>query len=166
MNNDNTQDDRKHRLLLALFGLLVIALAILCSMYASGKISLPSTGGIKMQSDFGQKKPAQKVDAGQIQIPGYAEIAMRAGDKTVYVDLTNPETNQCNFRYTIKLKETGEVLYQSDYLAPGQTIHSIELQQALNAGNYTALVEVRTVSLDETHTPLNGANMETTLVVV
>ncbi|MDR3190543.1 MAG: hypothetical protein LBT80_04975 [Lactobacillaceae bacterium] len=100
-----------------------------------------------------------------IQIPGYPEITLGANDPTMRVALTNPKDNPCYFEFTVKLKSTGEVLYKSQDVAPSKTINEEQLKRGLEAGKYPAVIEIRTKALKAPHAEMNGANVETQLVV-
>ncbi|MCC8120697.1 MAG: hypothetical protein LIO42_01630 [Oscillospiraceae bacterium] len=99
-----------------------------------------------------------------IQIPGYPSITIPAGEETVSVALLNPEGNPCYFTFTLVLKDTQEVLYTSGMVAPGQAITSITMSRALEAGEYDAVIQITTASLED-GSAMNGANVETTLIV-
>ena len=61
------------------------------------------------------------------------------------------------------LKDTGELLYESKLVPPGNAITEITMSKALPAGEYDATIKISTLSLDGT-TALNGANEETVLI--
>ena len=67
-------------------------------------------------------------------------------------------------RFTVKLSDGGEVLYQSGLVPPGQAIPSICLNRTLDAGTYPITVEIATFSLDDPSQPLNGAELGTDIV--
>lgn len=99
----------------------------------------------------------------QIVIPGYGEILLDADTRDVMLILPNPSGNPCYFRFSILLKESGEVIYTSGLVPPGKAIGELRLKRALSEGNYPATIQIETFSLDESHTPMNGANVETVL---
>lgn len=104
-------------------------------------------------------------ERGRIRIPTYSDWDMKAGTDTVEVPLVNTEGNPCYMRFTVKLKDGGEVLYRSDLVPPGQAIPSIHLSRTLDAGTYPVTVEITTFSLDDPSQPLNGAELGTRIVV-
>jgi hypothetical protein len=77
--------------------------------------------------------------------------------------LMNPEGNPCYFKFEIVLKDTGETIYESQYVPPGKTISDVTLTRPLSEGEYNATIKISTVALDQ-QTPLNGANVETVLI--
>lgn len=99
-----------------------------------------------------------------IKIPGYPSITLPADTETVSVALLNPEGNPCYFTFEIALNDTGEVLYTSKLVPPGQAIYEITLSRPLTAGEYNAVIRISTTSLAD-GSAMNGANVETVLVV-
>ena len=99
-----------------------------------------------------------------IKIPGYPSITIPANQQEVTVALLNPEGNPCYFTFVLLLKDTGEVLYTSKLVPPGQVISSITLSRALSAGEYNAVIRISTASLED-GSAMNGANVETVLIV-
>ncbi|MDO4260863.1 MAG: hypothetical protein Q4C82_02200 [Eubacteriales bacterium] len=94
-----------------------------------------------------------------IKIPGYSVIPVTAGTTEVAVDLTNPEENEVYFQITFLLTDTGEQIYQSKLLSPGQHLYEISLDRALEAGEYNLTIQYDTFSMDEEYTPRNGATV-------
>ena len=103
-------------------------------------------------------------ERGRIRVPTYSAWTMEAGSDTVEVPLINTEGNPCYMRFTVKLSDGGEVLYQSGLVPPGQAIPSIRLNRTLDAGTYPITVEIATFSLDDPSQPLNGAELGTDIV--
>lgn len=99
-----------------------------------------------------------------IKIPGYPSITLPANQKDVTVAFLNPEGNPCYFTFELVLKDTGETLYKSKLVPPGQAITSIILSRALDVGEYDATIKISTTSLAD-QSPMNGANVETVLIV-
>ena len=99
-----------------------------------------------------------------ISIPGYEGLTLSANTKKQKVSLPNPAENTCYFVITLSL-EDGTVLWKSDYIEPGETSKPIKLTTKLSAGNYPALMKYECFKLDESKTPLNGAEIKLTLRV-
>ena len=99
-----------------------------------------------------------------IKIPGYPSITLPADQKDVTVALLNPEGNPCYFVFELVLKDSGESLYKSKLVPPGQAITRISLARALSTGEYNATIKITTFSTAD-QTPMNGANVETVLIV-
>ena len=114
----------------------------------------------------GQTLPDKTEDAPAvgIKIPGYPSITLPKDQKTVNVALLNPEGNPCYFTFEIVLKDTGESIYKSKLVPPGQAITEITMTKALSAGEYNATIKITTTSLED-GSAMNGANVETVLIV-
>ena len=115
--------------------------------------------------DYDGSKPEDKGGAAEgIAIPGYPSIGLPAGTKDVQVALLNPEGNPCYFTFEIVLKDTGESLYTSKLVPPGKAVTDITLARELEVGDYDATIKITTSSLTD-QTAMNGANVETVLIV-
>ena len=114
----------------------------------------------------GEQLPDKTDDAPAvgIKIPGYPSITLPKDQQTVNVALLNPEGNPCYFTFELILTDTGETLYQSKLVPPGQAITEITMSKALPAGEYNATIKITTTSLAD-GSAMNGANVETVLIV-
>ena len=114
----------------------------------------------------GQQLPDKTEDAPSagIKIPGYPSITLPKDQNTVGVALVNPEGNPCYFTFELVLKDTGETLYKSKLVPPGQAITKITMSKPLSAGEYNATIKITTTSLTD-GSAMNGANVETVLIV-
>ena len=95
-----------------------------------------------------------------IQIPGYTIIPVKADSTEVEIELMNPEANNVYFQITMSLKDSGEQLFQTKLLKPGQHIYKVELSQPLAPGEYNVVIHYDTFSTDGNYTPKNGADLE------
>ena len=86
-------------------------------------------------------------------------MCIRDSSDTVEVPLVNTEGNPCYMKFAVKLKDSGEVLYESELVPPGKAVPEIRLNRPLEAGTYPVAVEISTFSLDDPTQPLNGAQM-------
>jgi len=103
--------------------------------------------------------------AGNIIIPGFAQLTFKAGTKEQNVKLYNPKENFCYFMITILLADNTEI-YQSELLAPGSSLTKIKLSKVLEPGIYEDAI-LRYSCFDmETLKGLNGANTKFTLEVI
>ncbi len=100
--------------------------------------------------------------ADYISVPGFESLTIDADSTDAEVDLYNPDNNECYFEISIILPDTGEELYKSKYISPGQHLYSIELNTKLEKGEYDAVLHYSTYSLED-YSPLNGANIPFTL---
>lgn len=112
----------------------------------------------------GEKPKDESGEAVGIKIPGYPSITIAKDTENVTMALLNPEGNPCYFKFVIVLKDTGETIFESKYVPPGDAITDVTLTRALSEGEYDATIQITTIALDQ-ETPLNGANVETVLVV-
>lgn len=94
-----------------------------------------------------------------IEFPAFTTIYV-SPDSTV--DLVNPESNHVYFKYTIL--ENDEVLYESDYIAPGQKYAWQASDYITGAGEHAVVFSVSTVGVDDQQ-PRNGAEFAVTAVV-
>lgn len=115
--------------------------------------------------DYSGAKPEDKGgEAEGIAIPGYPSIGLPADTKDVQVALLNPKDNPCYFTFELVLKDTDENLYTSKLVPPGKAVTEITLSRALENGEYDATIKITTSSLTD-QSPMNGANVETVLIV-
>lgn len=104
------------------------------------------------------------VEAG-IEIPGYKSIIIPADTTDVKVELTNLETNQVYFQISFYLPDTEETIYTSKLIKPGQHLYEITLERPMEVGEYPLTVKYAAYSNDEELTPMNGADVNCTLIV-
>lgn len=120
----------------------------------------PNAG--KYTGEEAPKRDEEKEAAG-IKIPGYPSITIAKDTENVRMALQNPEDNPCYFKFQIVLKDTGETIFESKYVPPGDAITDVTLAHPLAEGEYNATIMITTIALDQ-QTPLNGANVETVLI--
>lgn len=167
LTNDQQHPRRTGRIavaalvLLVLIGAVIAATVFLAQSEKNDATRIDSAAAV--YSIPGYENPDGE-DRGRIRIPTYSEWDMPAGTDTVDVPLINTEGNPCYMRFTVKLKDGGEVLYQSELVPPGQAIPSMRLNRALDAGTYPVVVTIGTYSLDDPSQPLNGAELGTKIV--
>ena len=103
-------------------------------------------------------------ESASIAIPGYEYLTLAANTKKQSISLDNPKTNTCYFLVSLYM-EDGTLLWQSDYLAPGEASKPIELSLALEAGTYNAVLHYDCFRMNSELSPLNGAETKLTLRV-
>lgn len=59
--------------------------------------------------------------------------------------IENPSDNQYRMQVTIKEKNTGEELYRSPVLKPGENISSLSLKKELKKGNHMAVAYIKAI---------------------
>lgn len=103
-------------------------------------------------------------DDSGIKIPGYSDITFTSDSTDFPITLLNPEGNPCNFKFSLSLKETGEILCTTDLVKPGDAISGVELEHTLDKGTYTLLINISTYDV-ESGGEMNGAQVQTELTV-
>ncbi|MEG1500628.1 MAG: hypothetical protein RR396_01590 [Clostridiales bacterium] len=99
-----------------------------------------------------------------IDIPGYPYLYFKANDQSAEVNFLNPASNPCFFVFALVLDKTGQVIYQSQMVAPGKFLPRIQLQHGLAQGEYPATIQITTFSLDNLQN-MNGSNQKTLINV-
>lgn len=94
-----------------------------------------------------------------IEFPAFTTVYVQPGTT---IDLVNPDTNHVYFKYTIL--ENDNVLYESDYIAPGQKFAWDATDYIKGAGDHAVVFSVSTISVDDQQ-PRNGAEFAVTAVV-
>jgi len=137
---------------LAAVVLLALALGTVALCTCGSEQEIPVT-------DVAEKNPDS------IAIPGYEALELKADSKKQSLALKNPEQNMCYFQISLYL-EDGTLLWQSELIEPGAISKPMTLTQELEKGTYpNALLRYACYRMDETLTPLNGAEMKVTLWV-
>ena len=134
---------------------LVAALAVI--LFSCGGPKEPEPPVVKETIAPEEENPS-------IAIPGYEGISLEAGTKKQSVALNNPESNTCYFLISLYLEDS-TLLWQSDYLAPGEVSENIVLSQKLEPGTYKAVLHYDCFRMNQELSPLNGAETKLTLRV-
>ena len=104
-------------------------------------------------------------DPSQIMLPGISQIRAQAGERHVEHVLFNPEGNPCYFKFHLVRSDTGEELYTSGLVEPGNAVMEFDLTEPLEAGSYEVTVQVETHPVDDPEGEMNQGAIKTTLVV-
>jgi hypothetical protein len=156
------------RVLLVLVVLAVVSVSIFAAVNWNGGQGTAPTNGLEIDpgaSDWNESSLTNRGGESKgIAVPGYPSISIAANTREVQISLLNPEGNPCYFTFELVLQETGESLYTSQAVPPGQAIREVTLSRGLPAGEYPATIRITTNALDD-QTPMNGANVETKLIV-
>lgn len=147
--------------------LLILALLICGGIFLSGvwfaqKDEVP---GLDKTAVSYHIEGVKNTDKDSILLPGLSVFNSKEDDTHVKAVLMNPEGNGCYFKYTIKLKDTGEVLYTSGLIKPGKAVTEFDLKKKLKAGKYPVLVVVETNDLKNPAIMYNAGNIDAQLVV-
>jgi len=116
----------------------------------------------QLAKDEEKKKQGKLTDS--IEIPGYPTLNIEANKKNVSCILGNPAKNTCYFVFELVLKDTNETIFKSKMVAPGKAIKNMNLSKPMKKGEYNAVIKITTFH-EDTLASLNGANVETKLVV-
>lgn len=107
-----------------------------------------------------QGDSSQKSDTEMIAIPGYYKVTLTSD--VTGIRLLNPNNN-VYLRYVITNKDTGEQLFDSDYIDLNSEV-VWEAWEQLDAGQYTVTMDISSAD-PNTWEPCNGATQDTTLVI-
>ena len=158
--------NKKSLILIIVIAILVIAIAVLLILLLRPKASRPSGNGVNgvITDGWDDGINSGGVEPAGIQVPGYKDAKMNAGDKVLHLSIGNPESNQADFYATVQL-EDGTVLYESGLIEPGQGVTEVPLNKTLDAGTYQAYVVYQAVTMDDAHEPMNSVRSAFTLYV-
>lgn len=106
-----------------------------------------------------------QVAQGSMNISIASTIRVDAETATGVARIENIEANHYDQKVSIALKDTGEVLYESGAIAPGNAIDEVPLSRPLSAGSYPALVTFTGYDRD-THAVRGTLCAEVTMLVV
>ncbi len=146
--------------------LLLLLLTVLLLFIVAWQASLRQGADIpeKGMESLPESVSAEK-NENSISIPGYEGIDLKADSLQQDVAFRNPAQNTCYFVMQLYL-EDGSLLWESDYICPGELSAPMALTQALQKGTYSnAVLKYSCFKMDEEKTPLNGAEMKLTIRV-
>ena len=111
-----------------------------------------------------QRELDQIVEKGMFNISIAAEVFFDRGDSAGSVRIENIQANPYHMQVTVTLDSTGEVLYESGAIKPGQYIEKIGLAKELAKGRYPATATF--TALDQkTLKPIGTAAAKIELVI-
>lgn len=120
---------------IAVIVLLAVAVVVILLLRSCGDnpVLIPTdTDPTKGTLNF---TPAGEQQNNTITIPGMTGITLQSGQLEQAVDFHNPKENACYFVLSLYLSDD-TLIYQSNYLAPGERITEIMLNQPLQRGIY------------------------------
>jgi hypothetical protein len=119
----------------------------------------------RMSEKQPQVEPIVENDSDFISIPGYEMLELIADTKVQALCMPNPSQNSCYFQLNLYLSD-GTLIWQSELIEPGLNSKPMVLLHSLNKGVYfNAILRYSCYSMDDTLTPLNGAETKLTLNV-
>ena len=128
----------KRLLLVALLVVLIGIIAGLCIRESNEDAGYaPSLPNLNINGDLDYDNN----QAGGIAIPTSQGYNLLHGQTEQEINLSNPSTNTCDFIISIYLSD-GTKLYQSDRVAPGESLTEITILQPLQSGVYRKSVIV------------------------
>ena len=160
------KQSRKFALLIGIIILLLLVIvALLIKIISDNKES-----GINVPNISGQQAvptaptvstaPVEKL-TDSISLPGYGGLNLEAGIKEQNLFLPNPAENFCQIRISLIL-EDDTVIWTSELVKPGE-FAQVVLNEALEAGEYNAILRYECFQMDQNQTPLNGATTQLVL---
>ncbi|WP_455721541.1 hypothetical protein [Agathobacter sp.] len=136
-SSKSKRDSRRKDTIISIVFLAAVVVGILIAiLYGSGVFDdIGYSGGDRKVKIETADDTSAKSDDGNISVPGYEKLQLKADTKKQKVYLTNPKGNNCYFVMSLIL-EDGTVIWKSDYLEPGMAFDRIELEKPLEAGTY------------------------------
>lgn len=130
-------------ILLALLLLILISILSFCNkQHPESPIFRPN-----IEHNTGTNEEEEN-EAKGIQVRGFTTWSIPANtSKNLSIPLENPEGNPCYFSFQILLSDTGEVIYSSDMVPPGEKISRINITREFDAGDYPATIKIKTNEL-------------------
>lgn len=131
-------------ILLALLLLILISILSFCNkQHPESPIFRPN-----IEHNTGTNEEEEENEAKGIQVRGFTTWSIPANtSKNLSIPLENPEGNPCYFSFEILLSDTGEVIYSSDMVPPGEKISRINITREFDAGDYPATIKIKTNEL-------------------
>lgn len=167
----NKKDQAKRDTITSIIFLSLVVIGILVTvLYSSGVFSNLSAGDRKI--NMNTKKVVEGVmelspditENPNISYPGYGELSFKANKKKQDIYIHNPKENTCYFQMSLILSD-GRMIWQSEYLEPGNAFNRIELSEALSKGTYeNAVLQYDSYSITDGR-PLNGSSINLTIKV-
>lgn len=115
-----------------------------------------TTGGYEsMSAEEIQDDLDRKVAEGSMNVSIASSITFADGGTAAQARIENIEENHYDQKVSITLDETGEVLYESGAIAPGQKIDMIEIAHPLSSGAHDATATFTGFDR-ETHEPVGN----------
>lgn len=143
----------------------VLAILLLASL-AFGMAGRHKDSRFQAEFEDEQIRETVKSEEGRgIEIPGYSKIIVNSDKKDVLVDIFNPEENEVYFKVNFILKDSGEKIFESKLIKPGQHLYDITLMRPLKKGTEDMIIEYETFAMDGNYSPRNGASVNCVLEV-
>lgn len=153
------------KLCLLLFGRLRRAAVGYMLLGAGAALLIPAavppgeTGAPEADIVLEEEQTAEAARSGDsITIPGFEVWNVKADALETDAAFYNPARNPCYFVISVTLDDTGETIYESQYIRPGQSLYTVRLSRTLSPGLYPATAHYSTYSVADL-SPMNGADV-------
>lgn len=155
---------KKNNWLLLLLSLLALLLVIggIFWLMGNGKPNIDPNAGAYEST---VSRPVD-MDQSKILIPGYRDWNMKEGTDEVYIALYNPKDNPCYFQFNVILDETGETLFKTGLVPPGNAVTTVKLPRNFKEGIYPITLKIKTFALNDYEQPLNGGEVKVNIVAL
>ena len=136
--------------------LLILVLLLSCKFWKGTKNGIVIDGNAKDYT--AELELPEAYDESKILIPGFGNINVEKNYKEKGMQLFNPEKNDVYFKYELTLKETNEIICTTNLIPPGKSVEVFPWDN-IPEGSYNLIVNIRTYSIEDPKTELNGANV-------
>lgn len=158
---------KKNKLLMYLLCILIAIILLLAGFILINNKSNKADIDPNASDYVSALKRPDNIDDSKILIPGYGKFTIQKGSDTIDTVLFNPEDNPCYFQFTLVEKSTGDILYESKLVPPGQGITPVKISKSFNeVGTYDAILKFKTVDFEDTDITYNGSDIDVTINVV
>lgn len=143
----NKKQRMKKRIIIVIIAILLIVI-IMLSLRACGAKSQNEDDFFDANAQTGivpgmtreeiQSLLDQVVEEGMFNISIASTVLVKEGSNIATANIENIEANHYHMSVVITLDDTGDVVYESKGIKPGQFIENIELTKVLPVGKYNA----------------------------
>ena len=158
---------KRKNTLLAVIAVLLIITAVLLVKQMNSREEKPVGQGVVIEASGDIARGYVGTTLPEISIPGRTVLELPVGVTEAEVSLHNPEdnTDYYDLSFTLIIKETEETVFTTGLIPPGYQCSRVTLTEALEKGEYNAILRVQPYLKDEAHTPVNNAELNILLIV-
>ncbi len=129
--------------------IVATVIAVVVSNNKSDSEDETSTSSTTSQTETSTTLATQVLENEQVY-NSVNDLVMDKSTKEVDLNISNEESNSYNLRVVVTL-ESGDVIYESDLIAPGETLTTVTFDTTIEEGEYpvTISVDSYTISDDE-----------------
>lgn len=151
-----------YKLLIVIVAALVCASIFIAGIWFAKKDEVP---GLDKTAISYHIDGVRNTDSESILLPGLSVLKAKENENHVKVVLFNPDGNECYFKYIIKLKKTGEILYSSGLIPPGKAVTEFNINRTLESGKYPIKVIIETRDINDQNIEYNAGNIDAYLEI-